>query len=275
MGSTKAPLTEFSSRLMSATATLSRIIIMMSPTEHSCSSLGRLSIHAGRSSMNTCAIVGGGGWGHARACDCPWARRAARLAHARHRVEAERRQPQRGGDVVAERPHGGEDRLGDVVRARRAAQRARGRRGQPARVRLARVVVALVHAVELVPARDALLRDAVGLRLLDEHARVDQASGADADAVHVVLVDVDEDAAQEAALHVRLRPAAREADGDLRADLRVAARVHVVVVHVGAHARASLDVVLVVACERLGSGRGKRGCGRVWVRKRLPGISSR
>jgi hypothetical protein len=51
--------------------------------------------------------------------------------------------------------------------------------------------------------------------------------------------------------------------------------VHVVVVHVGAHARASLDVVLVVACERLGSGRGKRGCGRVWVRERLPGISSR
>lgn len=244
---------------------------MMSPTEHSCSSLGRLSIHAGRSSMNTCAIVGGGGgWGHARAGDCPWAGRATRLAHARHRVEAERRQAHCGHDVVAERPHGGEDRLGDVVWARRAAQRARGRRGQPARVRLARVVVALVLAVELVPARDALLRDAVDLRLLDEHARVDQASGVDADAVHVVLVDVDQDAAQEAALRVRLRPAAREADGDLRADLRVAARVHVVVVHVGAHARASLDVVLVVACDRVGGGRARVATGGLG-RARAPG----
>tara|TARA_B100001063_G_C16676084_1_gene509135 strand:+ start:736 stop:1035 length:300 start_codon:yes stop_codon:yes gene_type:complete len=53
IGSTKAPLTMVSSRLSSATATLSRIIIMMSGAEHSCSSLGRLSIHAGRSSMKT------------------------------------------------------------------------------------------------------------------------------------------------------------------------------------------------------------------------------
>ena len=57
-GSTTAPLTIVSSKPSSATATLSRIIFMMSGAEHSCSSLGRLSIHAGRSSMNTCAIVG-------------------------------------------------------------------------------------------------------------------------------------------------------------------------------------------------------------------------
>lgn len=58
MGSTNAPLTVVSISPSSATATLSRIIIMMSGAEHSCSSLGRLSIHAGRSSMKTCASVG-------------------------------------------------------------------------------------------------------------------------------------------------------------------------------------------------------------------------
>ena len=57
MGSMNAPLTMVSMRVSSATATLSRIIIMMSGAEHSCSSLGRLSIHAGRSSMKTCAIA--------------------------------------------------------------------------------------------------------------------------------------------------------------------------------------------------------------------------
>ena len=61
MGSMTPPLMAPSNKLMSDTATLSRIIIMMSGTEHSCSSLGRLSIHAGLSSMNTCAIVGCGG----------------------------------------------------------------------------------------------------------------------------------------------------------------------------------------------------------------------
>ena len=58
MGSMKAPLTTFSISPSNAMATLSRIIIMMSGAEHSCSSLGRLSIHAGRRSMKTCAIVG-------------------------------------------------------------------------------------------------------------------------------------------------------------------------------------------------------------------------
>jgi hypothetical protein len=145
--------------------------------------------------------------------------RVAHLASARHRVEADRRQAHRGSDVVAERPHGGEDRLGDVLGAGRAAQRACGWRGQPARVRLARVVVALVHALKRGPARDALLHDAVDGRLLHEHAREDQAARVDADAVHVVLVDVHQDAAQEAATRVRLWPAARQGDGDLRADL--------------------------------------------------------
>lgn len=53
MGSTMIPLTAFSISEISATATLSRIIFRMSGAEHSCSSLGRLSIHAGRSSMKT------------------------------------------------------------------------------------------------------------------------------------------------------------------------------------------------------------------------------
>ena len=179
------------------------------------------------------------------------------LAHARHRVEAERRDPERGGDVLPQRANGAEDRLGDVVGARRVAQRARGRRGQPAGVLLARHVVALVGAVELVPARHALLRNAVDLRLLHEHARVDQADGADAHAVHVVLVDVDQDAAQKVAVDVRLGGAAHDGHRRARRLNVVAPRVQVVVVRVGAHARAELDVVLVVACARVGN---KRVC---------------
>lgn len=208
---------------------------------------------------------------------CTKNRCVAHLAHARHRVEAERRQPDRADDVVAERPHGGEHRLGDVVGARRAAQRARGRRGQPARVRLARVVVALVHAVELVVAHDPLLRDAVDLRLLHEHAREDEAADVDANAVHVVLVYVHQDAAQHAAPGVRLRPAAREAHGDLRADLRLAARVHVVVVHVGAHARAEAvrAVVPVVACAQGVGETRKQRCWSRAVRMGTPGMSIR
>jgi len=53
IGSMKSVLTPASSRPIMPMATLSRIIIMMSGTEHSCSSLGRLSIHAGFSIMNT------------------------------------------------------------------------------------------------------------------------------------------------------------------------------------------------------------------------------
>ena len=248
MGSIKAPLMMVSSKLSSATATLSRIIIMMSGAEHSCSSLGKLSIHAGRSSMKTCAIGGCGRWvRQGRVTGCA---RVARLAHARHRVEAERREPERGCDVLPQGADGTDDGLGDVVGARRVAQRARGGRGQPARVRTARHVVALVGAVKLVPARDALLRDAVDLRLLHEHARVDQASGADAHAVHVVLVNVDQDATQEVAVDVRLGGAAHDGHRRPRRLEAVAPRVQVVVVRVGAHARASLGVVLVVACKK-------------------------
>jgi hypothetical protein len=61
MGKTIRLLTAPSTSPIMPMATLSRIIIMMSGTEHSCSSLGRLSIHAGLSSMKTCAIVGCGG----------------------------------------------------------------------------------------------------------------------------------------------------------------------------------------------------------------------
>ena len=204
----------------------------------------------------------------------------ARLAHARHRVEAERREPDRGDDVVAEGADGGEDRLGRVVGARHVAQRARGRRGQPARVRRARHVVARVLAVERVPARDALLRDAVDLRLLHEHARVDEADGADADVVHVVLVHVDQDAAQEAPARHRLEGAGRDGLRRPRALDGRAPRVHVVVVHVGAHARAALDVVLVVACKRVGGDACACAAGRVrsaWAHGRMgaPGMSSR
>ena len=53
IGSINPSLTIVSSKPSSDSATLSRIIFMMSGAEHSCSSLGRLSIHAGRSSMNT------------------------------------------------------------------------------------------------------------------------------------------------------------------------------------------------------------------------------